>query len=81
MNFITISAGAIVSAIGVYTFYKSIKSPEKVLKLQAMRRMLGNVAGTTIYTIAYSILPMVFGGFAVNAGINGASIMQFISAQ
>jgi hypothetical protein len=81
MNITTILAGTIVTAIGIYALYKSVKTPEKVAKLKAMRGMIGSSAGTAIYTIVYAVLPIVFGSFAVKAGYNGVSLMQFISAQ
>ena len=80
MDFITIFAGIIIITFGVYTFYARIQTPDKFAKLQAMREKFGHGAGTAVHTIAYSVMPLVFGGIIVNAGLNGISLMQFIAA-
>lgn len=79
MDLITVSIGAVVIGFGFYTLYARIKTPEKLGKLQAMREKFGKGIGTTIHTTAYSVIPLVFGSFIVNAGLNGVSIMQFIA--
>lgn len=44
-----------------------------------MRAKLGIKAGTIIHTVAYVIVPIVFGYFIVRAGIDGITITQFIT--
>lgn len=80
MDIVTISAGAIVIIFGIYTFYARIKTPDKLAKLQAMQEKFGKGVGTTVHTIAYSVLPVIFGGILVNSGLNGVSLMQFIAS-
>lgn len=80
MDIITMSVGTIVIAFGIYTFYARIKTPEKFPKLQAMRESFGQGIGTAVHTIAYSLLPLIFGGVIVAAGFNGISIIKIIAA-
>ena len=80
MELSTIILGVTVALFGLYTFVVRIKAPDKFIKLSAMKDKFGNAAGTTIHTIAYSIVPLVFGGILVNAGVNGISIMQFMAS-
>ena len=80
MNITTVIVGLIVSGFGVYNFYASIKNPKKQIKLQTIRGMFGRGVGMTIYTIAYSFIPVIFGCFVVKAGFDGDSLMQFIES-
>ena len=80
MDLITISLGCIVILFGFYTLITRIKAPEKFAKLSAMKEKFGNGLGVAIHTFAYTIVPIIFGGILINAGINGVSLMQFIAS-
>ena len=79
MDFVTIGLGVVIILFGLYTWIMRIKSPEKFGKLKAMKDKFGSTAGQTIHTIAYTVMPVLFGIVVIRAGINGLSIMQFIA--
>jgi hypothetical protein len=79
MQYTTIALASFIILFGLYTLITSIKSPEKLVKLKYMRGKLGMKAGTTIHTIAYVLVPFLFGYFMLSAGLNGISIQDFIT--
>jgi hypothetical protein len=79
MDIITVTIGVIAIAYGIYAFYARAKKPESLGKLQAMRERFGAGTGTTIHTVAYSVMPIVLGSFIVYAGINGVSLLEFFA--
>jgi hypothetical protein len=74
MNPITVGIGAASFAFGVYTLIVRAKRPEKFAKLEAMRKAWGQTAGTVIHVVAYSVVPLLFGVYAILAGLRGQSI-------
>ena len=80
MDILTTSIGALIIAFGVYTMIARFKSPDKFAKLEAMKEKFGSGVGTTIHTIAYSVVPIVFGGIVIFAGIGGVSLTQMFSS-
>lgn len=81
MQYSTLTLGTVIVLFGIYTIYMTIKSPNELIKLKYMRAKLGYKAGTAIHTLAYVIVPLVFGGFIINAGIDGITIQQFITGR
>ncbi len=79
MQYTTLALGAAIVLFGIYTALTSIKSPEQLIKLTYMRAKLGLKAGTIMHTIAYVVVPLVFGFFIIRAGINGVGIIEFIT--
>ena len=79
MDFLTIGLGVVIILFGLYTSVMRIKFPEKSGKLKAMKDKFGSTSGQTIHTIAYTVMPVLFGIVVIRAGLNGLSIMQFIA--
>lgn len=79
MQYTTLALGAAIIIFGIYTAITSIKSPEELIKLKFMRDKLGYKGGTIFHTIAYVVVPLVFGLFIVKAGIDGITIVEFIT--
>ncbi len=79
MQYTTIALASFIILFGIYTIITSFKSPESLIKLKYMRAKLGMKAGTVIHTIAYVLVPFLFGYFMMKAGIDGISIQDFIS--
>jgi hypothetical protein len=73
MNWITISMGVFVLAVGLYFTYLRFANPKKLGKLEPMKQKFGATAGTVIHIIAYSVLPIATGVVFIVAGIRGAS--------
>ena len=81
MQYITLALGAAILLFAVYTTVMSLKSPQELIKLKYMRAKMGMKAGTIVHTIAYIIVPLIFGLFIVRAGIDGVTITQFITGK
>jgi len=81
MQYTTLALGVAIVLFGIYTALTSIKTPEQLIKLKYMRAKLGMKAGTTVHTIAYVIVPLIFGSFIINAAVNGVTIAQFITGK
>ena len=79
MQYTTLALGAAIIIFGFYTALTSYRAPQELIKLKYMRAKLGMKAGTAIHTIAYVVVPLLFGFFILQAGFNGVSIVQFIT--
>lgn len=71
INWVEIVVGVLACMYGLYTIYVRIKSPEKMGKIDALKRFWGNIAGTIIHVIFYTIIPLVFGLLLIVSGILG----------
>ncbi len=74
MDSLTTGIGVICICFGLYTAIVRVKSPQRFVKLEAMRQKFGNNTGTFIHKVAYTFLPLVFGVIITFAGINGISL-------
>jgi len=74
MHLISLGIGAASFAFGVYTLILRARRPEKFAKLEAMKKVWGKTPGTIIHVVAYSVVPLLFGVFAILAGLRGQSI-------
>ena len=79
MQYTTLALGTAIILFGFYTALMTIKSPDDLIRLKYMKAKLGIKAGTIIHTLAYVIVPIVFGYFIIRAGIDGITITQFIT--
>lgn len=61
MNYTFLVLGLAAILYGIYTFIIRIKNPEKLRKLGATKKALGEKTGIVIHTIAYSIIPIIVG--------------------
>jgi len=74
MNPISLGIGAASVAFGVYTLILRARRPDKFAKLEAMQKAWGRTLGTIIHVVAYSVVPLLFGVYAILAGLRGHSI-------
>lgn len=58
-------------AFGLYTLYLRATSPHKFEKLEAMKKQLGDRAGTIAHVIAYSVVPIVAGLTLIATALRG----------
>lgn len=79
MDFITISFGSIIVLYGLYGAVMRKISPEKFVKLEAMKEKLGEAAGNRAHFFFYSVMPIIFGSIVIWAGTKGMSLSQFFS--
>ena len=79
MQYSTVALSAFIIIFSLYTLQLSIKNAEKQIRLVYMRNKLGKFWGTFIHTFVYVIVPLIFGSFMLNAGINGVTITSFIT--
>jgi hypothetical protein len=80
MQYTTLALGTAIVLFGIYTALTSLKSPDVLIKLKYMRAKLGVTTGTVVHTIAYVVVPLIFGYFMIRAGIDGLTIQQFITS-
>jgi len=79
MQYSTLALSGFIILFGVYTLIMTFKAPLKQIRLKFMRDKLGVKAGTLLHTVIYAIVPVIFGCFMLDAGLNGMSITQFIT--
>jgi len=79
MQYSTIGLSALILTFSVYTLFLSLKTPDKQIRLVYMKSKLGRFWGYFLHTFVYVLVPIVFGSFMLNAGINGVTITSFIS--
>lgn len=71
LNWLSIIIGIAAIGFGIYTFLLRRKSPEKLVKLGAMKKFYGDKKGALIHIIAYTIAPIVVGIIIMVKGIFG----------
>ncbi len=81
MQYTTLALGSAILLFAFYTAIMSIKSPQELIKLKYMRSKMGMKAGTTVHTIAYVVVPFIFSLFVLKAGVDGVTIVQFITGE
>ncbi len=81
MQLTTLALGAAILIYVIYTALMSYKSADELIKLKYMREKMGMKAGTIVHTIVYVVIPLVFAIFIIRAGINGITIVDFITKQ
>jgi hypothetical protein len=74
MDPLTTVIGVVCICFGLYTAIVRVKSPQKFVKLEAMKQKFGNNTGIFIHKVAYTFLPLVFGVIITFAGIKGISL-------
>ncbi len=79
MQYTTVALASAILLFGIYTLIMSYRSPNDLIKLKYMKSKLGEKTGFVIHTIAYVIVPFIFGYFMLMAGLNGETITQFIT--
>ncbi len=74
MNLTTVLIGSAAAIYGIVTIALRINKPKSFKKLEAMKDRFGEKGGMAIHVIAYSLLPIVFGLFAISLGMAGESL-------
>jgi hypothetical protein len=74
MNTITMIAGAVAFAFGLYTTILRRTNPGKLSRLQSMKDLFGEKNGDIIHLVAYSIVPLFAGTVFLFAGSKGISL-------
>lgn len=60
MNF-NLLLGVAALGFGLYTLYVRSTTPEKLGKLDAMKKQWGNRNGTIVHVVAYTVAPVLVG--------------------
>ncbi len=81
MQYTTLALGAVVLLFAIYTTVMRFKSPQELIKLKYMRDEMGMKAGTIVHTVAYVLVPVIFSVFILKAGMNGVTIVEFITGR
>ncbi|MBN2442302.1 MAG: hypothetical protein JXJ04_13190 [Spirochaetales bacterium] len=71
MNIWKMTIGFIVFGYGIFTLIVRIINPAQFRKLKALQMTMGKKTGMIIHIIGYTILPLIFGGVFMFAGIFG----------
>lgn len=74
MDVATLGIGLFATLYGLYTLYLRKANPGAFGKLATMQKYWGEKAGLIVHLIAYSVVPVVFGLYALYLGANGISI-------
>ena len=80
MNLFTMVIGVVICLYGVYTMTMRTRSPEKFVKLKAMKDKYGDSTGTAIHIMAFSVVPIVMGIILSFAGFNGLSLLPMLKS-
>ncbi len=77
MNPITIIIGLIFCCYGVLVLIFGLQGrEEKFKKLESMRKVWGEKAGSLIHYIAYGLIPILFGIWIIYAGFRGIFVFD-----
>ena len=74
MDITTLVIGIAAIAYSMFTIYARLNKPGLLGKLQHMQKAFGETTGTIIHVVAYTIAPLVFGGYAVLLAIQGHAL-------
>ena len=77
MDIVTVAIGIAALGYGGYTLKVRRSNPAALGKLEPMKRMWGEILGTAIHVIAYTVVPIVLGVAAILAGLKGTSICSW----
>lgn len=75
MNLLTVLIGVAMMTYGLITLVLRQIRPAAFHKLEAMRQRFGNVPGTAIHVIAYSLVPIGAGIVFIIRGLAGHSFL------
>ncbi len=74
MNTTTVFIGGAAILFGLYTAFLRAKQPEKLGKLEAMKKQFGAAAGNFVHLIAYTIMPLIVGAVFIFSGFQGVAL-------
>ena len=61
--------GVVALAFGLYTLFARIYAPNRLWKLEPMKKQWGEKVGLTIHVLAYTVLPLVVGAILLARGL------------
>jgi len=76
MNFLTMGIGALALGYGIFAGVMRKKNPSSFKKLEPMKRIYGEKAGSVIHFIGYVAVPILFGIIALVSGYLGKNIFS-----
>lgn len=79
MQYTTLALGTAITIFALYTAIMSFKKPKELVRLKYIRSKFGDFWGMSIHTLVYVVVPLIFSFFMLRAGINGETIIQFIT--
>lgn len=74
MNLVTVLIGFLAIGFGAYTAWARVAKPERLKKLEPMKKFWGEKAGAAIHFVAYTAIPVLFGIVMVSKGLSGGSL-------
>ena len=61
MDWVTLGSGLVLCVYGFYTMVMRTKRPEKLFRLKAMMGRYGDINGTAVHIVAFTVLPVILG--------------------
>ena len=61
--------GVFALAFGLYTLFVRMYAPNRLWKLEPMKKQWGEKVGVTIHVLAYTVLPLVLGAILLANGL------------
>ncbi len=61
--------GLFAAAFGLYTLYARMFAPDRLWKLEPMKKQWGEKVGLTVHVLAYTVLPLVLGAILLASGL------------
>ena len=61
MDWVTLGSGLALCCYGLYTMVMRTKHPEKVFRLKALKGRYGDINGTAVHIVAFTVLPVILG--------------------
>jgi len=61
--------GVFALAFGLYTLFARMYAPNRLWKLEPMKKQWGEKVGVTIHVLAYTVLPLVLGAILLANGL------------
>lgn len=81
MNIGTVVVGGIMLVYGLYVLVTRAQLPANKVRLQFFKRSLGNPVGYIAFSLVYVILPIGFGLFVLDQGLNGVPMADLLGPQ
>ncbi len=81
MNTLTVVVGSIMLIYGLYVLVTRAQFPANKVRLDFFRKTLGSSMGLIAFSMVYVILPIGFGLFVIEQGLDGVSMQQLLGPQ
>lgn len=74
MDPVTFFIGLAMVLFGIFTSWLRLKKPEKLGKLKILQEKCGEVWGSILHIIAYTLIPIIAGTMFIVVGLKGYAI-------